>query len=108
MTELPRPQHLARLLPLEFYHNASGNCETSWPRIALCPSTSTPTPQISLPSPSSPCPALPQVAKEELSVKAELAVLVRDEGVQRDLYRMGEDDIVELGPFQVSGLCFVC
>ncbi|GAB4814665.1 hypothetical protein N2152v2_001711 [Parachlorella kessleri] len=42
--------------------------------------------------------------KEELSIAAELALLVRDEGAQRDLYRMGPDDVPEAGPFKGGGL----
>ena len=45
---------------------------------------------------------MPQSVKEELSIMAELALLVRDEGAQRDLYRMGPDDLSEAGPFKVS------
>lgn len=33
---------------------------------------------------------------------AELALLVRDEGQYKELYRMGADDLVEVGPFRVS------
>ncbi len=43
-----------------------------------------------------------QTVKEELSVMAELALLVRDEGQYKELYRMGPDDLVEAGPFRVS------
>lgn len=50
---------------------------------------------------------------------AELALVVRDEGAARDLYRMSAEDAVELGPFRVSSAapatpashclpCYVC
>lgn len=45
-----------------------------------------------------------KVARELLSVRAELALVVRDEGQYKELYRMGEEDLPELGPFQRGGL----
>ncbi len=45
-----------------------------------------------------------QTVKDEISVLAELALLVRDEGQYKELYRMGQDDLAEAGPFRVSML----
>lgn len=99
----------AALLPR--CHSNPPPTHTALPRHALlprCHSTPPPT-HTSLPPPAPPphcCYSTPpptlQVAREATSVKAELALLVRDEAPFKELYRAGEDDIVELGPFRVG------
>ena len=53
--------------------------------------------------PACACPAYApvQTVKEEISVLAELALCVREEEAP-ELYRLSEEDSVEVGPFTVS------